>query len=47
MQSNISRRKFLGNASLGVGAIGLPDFLLNSESAKAADIVRCGRPKAK
>lgn len=37
MKSNISRRKFLGNASLGVGAFGLPDYLLRTKSTKAAD----------
>ena len=31
MNSNISRRKFLGNASLGLGAIGIPDYLLGAE----------------
>jgi len=36
MKSNISRRKFIGNASLGfgMGAIGLPDFLVQRDSRK-------------
>jgi len=37
MQSNISRRNFLGNASLGVGAMGIPGFVLRSESTKVVD----------
>ncbi len=34
MPSNISRRKFLGDASLGVGAIGVPGYLFQKESEK-------------
>jgi len=35
MQSKISRRNFLGNASLGLGAFGLPAYFPNTESIKA------------
>ncbi|MEP7107942.1 MAG: carbon-nitrogen hydrolase family protein [Ferruginibacter sp.] len=37
MQTNISRRNFLENASLGVSAIGIPGYLLRTESAKTID----------
>jgi beta-ureidopropionase len=37
MQSNISRRKFLGNASLGLGAFGLPGYFPRTEGTKAPD----------
>jgi beta-ureidopropionase len=36
MQSNLSRRNFLGNASLGALAIGIPDFHFRTESTKDA-----------
>ena len=36
MPLNISRRKFLGNASLGMGAIGLPGYLPGIEPTNAA-----------
>jgi len=34
--SNISRRKFLGNVSLGAGALGLPGYFSQAESVKPA-----------
>jgi predicted amidohydrolase len=36
MQSNLSRRKFLGNASLGLGAIGIPDYMVRTQPSKDA-----------
>ena len=37
--SNISRRKFLGNASLGAGAFGLPGYFSQAEGIKSGDNV--------
>ncbi|MCW3117892.1 MAG: putative nitrilase, partial [Chitinophagaceae bacterium] len=37
MQSNISRRKFLGDVSLGAATIGLSDYAAQDANTKAAD----------